>query len=517
MLRRILFAAAMAAVVAMLVLHNADATVTTTASTVSYTGDGSTATFTVPFRFLSTSDLVVSVGGVTKVLTTDYTVTGVSAAAGGSVTFVVAPAAASAVVIKRAVAYTQPTPLAGQGPYRPETIERISDRLEMQIQQLANGDAGTLLVGGSTFIGSPAIIVQNNGANRGTVYVTPQASDALAPFEGDFWFSNHVMRFWGSVRGNGTGTSTAGVIGGGSSPNGVGVTGQGVGSGAGVSGTSAGTGPGVSGTGGSSSGIGGNFTGGSPNGFGVQGVGTGTGPGVYGTGGTSNAPGVLGAGGATNGQGVQGAGTGTGVGVQGTGGSTDATGVVGIGGGNGNGVTATGSGTGAGLIATSGGSGSSPAVTATAANAGSGVAATGGPTGTGVLATSGATGGYGVQIIQNNTAKAHLNLQTVTSDPSTPTNGDVWISGAAAANLKTRLNSVTYQVAPLKAGTIALTSGTPSTATVTLPITGMVCTCTNTANTANSALKCNVATTSLTITGPNSITDLIAYTCMVAQ
>ena len=39
-----------------------------------YTADGSATTFSVSFPYLSEGDIVVSVGGVVKTLTTDYTV-----------------------------------------------------------------------------------------------------------------------------------------------------------------------------------------------------------------------------------------------------------------------------------------------------------------------------------------------------------------------------------------------------------------------------------------------------------
>lgn len=60
-------------------------------------------------------------------------------------------------------------------------------------------------------------------------------------------------------------------------------------------------------------------------------------------------------------------------------------------------------------------------------------------------------------------------------------------------------------------GSVALTSGTPSTATVST-FTGARCVCTNTTTQAN-PVKCAVSSATLTITGPNSVTDTIAYFC----
>ena len=72
----------------------------------SYTGNASTTVFAVPFAFLNKAELVVTVGGVTKALTTDYTVTGGNGGQ-GAVTFLSAPANAAAIVI--ATTYSQDT------------------------------------------------------------------------------------------------------------------------------------------------------------------------------------------------------------------------------------------------------------------------------------------------------------------------------------------------------------------------------------------------------------------------
>ena len=65
---------------------------------VSYTGNASTKTFSVPYAFLENNDLVVKVAGTTKTLGTDYTVSGGNGAQ-GSITFGTAPANSAAIVI----------------------------------------------------------------------------------------------------------------------------------------------------------------------------------------------------------------------------------------------------------------------------------------------------------------------------------------------------------------------------------------------------------------------------------
>jgi hypothetical protein len=68
------------------------------APSASYTGNASTTVFAVTFPFLNATDLIVSVAGVVKTLTTHYTVSG-GLGSPGSVTFLSAPANAAAIVI----------------------------------------------------------------------------------------------------------------------------------------------------------------------------------------------------------------------------------------------------------------------------------------------------------------------------------------------------------------------------------------------------------------------------------
>jgi hypothetical protein len=122
------------------------ATLTTTTNTASYTGNGSTTAFTVPFKFLANADLVVTVAGVTQALGSNYTVKGAGAAT-GTVTFTVAPPAGQTVLITRRVPITQTTSLRQSRSFDPATIENALDRLTMQNQQLANTAASAAATG----------------------------------------------------------------------------------------------------------------------------------------------------------------------------------------------------------------------------------------------------------------------------------------------------------------------------------------------------------------------------------
>jgi hypothetical protein len=62
-------------------------------------------------------------------------------------------------------------------------------------------------------------------------------------------------------------------------------------------------------------------------------------------------------------------------------------------------------------------------------------------------------------------------------------------------------------------GTMTLNGASPSVATATV-VAGAICVCQNTGTAANNAEKCNVASTTLTATGPNGATDVVNYICL---
>lgn len=102
----------------------------------SYTGNGVTTSFAYSFRILDEEDLLVTVGGVTKTLTTDYTVDGVGEAVGGNVIFNTAPASSAAVVISRNRAYEREEDYQRNGSFDEETVDADFDGIVMLIQQL---------------------------------------------------------------------------------------------------------------------------------------------------------------------------------------------------------------------------------------------------------------------------------------------------------------------------------------------------------------------------------------------
>lgn len=102
-----------------------------------YTGNGVATVYAYDFRVLAAADLLVTVDGTTKTLTTDYSVSGAGDAGGGNVTFTTAPANTSAIVIDRARAYTRSTDYQRNGSFDEETVDEDFDATIMLAQQLA--------------------------------------------------------------------------------------------------------------------------------------------------------------------------------------------------------------------------------------------------------------------------------------------------------------------------------------------------------------------------------------------
>lgn len=118
-------------------------TVSTTNTTVSYTGDNTTTNLSVPFSFDADSDLVVirrvtATGAETTLaLTTDYTVTGGDGST-GTVAMVSAPNSSVTVTIGRSTAATQQADYRENDPFPAETHEGVADKLTRIAQENRN-------------------------------------------------------------------------------------------------------------------------------------------------------------------------------------------------------------------------------------------------------------------------------------------------------------------------------------------------------------------------------------------
>lgn len=116
-------------------------TVNTDIATASYTGNGATAIFSVPFYFLADADLKVSkltAAGVSSVLVlnSDYTVTGAGVEDGGSITSIPVLPTGDKIFIERNVDAVQQTEYPVNGAFPAASHERALDRLTMLAQQV---------------------------------------------------------------------------------------------------------------------------------------------------------------------------------------------------------------------------------------------------------------------------------------------------------------------------------------------------------------------------------------------
>jgi hypothetical protein len=102
----------------------------------SSTGNGVTTVFPYTFKIVNQADIEVTVDGVVKTLTTDYTVSGVGDDAGGNITFVTAPAADTTVVRRRNMAFVRTVDYQDQGDLRSDTLNPDQDAPILMLQQV---------------------------------------------------------------------------------------------------------------------------------------------------------------------------------------------------------------------------------------------------------------------------------------------------------------------------------------------------------------------------------------------
>lgn len=126
-------------------------TVSTTTSTITYSGNGVTTSFTFPFIGVAAADIEVTYtdpdGVVTILPDTTYTLVLNAAAVGslwgigGTVTYPILGTPIpvdSTLRITRILPYTQTISISNQGSFYPQAVEQALDKLELQIQQIAD-------------------------------------------------------------------------------------------------------------------------------------------------------------------------------------------------------------------------------------------------------------------------------------------------------------------------------------------------------------------------------------------
>lgn len=137
-------------------------TIDTTSNVKTYTGNGMTTAYSTVFVFYESSDILVTIDGTTKVLDTDYTVSGGNGAI-GTVTFTTAPASSTAIVLQRIVDYEQQTDFENYDGNPADVTEKQFDLVVMQTQQLSEELDRSLkvLVGTSGFNGDIPSLTSN--------------------------------------------------------------------------------------------------------------------------------------------------------------------------------------------------------------------------------------------------------------------------------------------------------------------------------------------------------------------
>ena len=113
-------------------------TVSTTTRVTRHNGNDVATSFSTGWKFDDTawvSIVLIAADGSTT--SPAFTVTGAGAASGGTVTLTsVVPATGEELLVIRTIPDTQPTSLSNLGAFLPRTVERVLDRLTMQVQEL---------------------------------------------------------------------------------------------------------------------------------------------------------------------------------------------------------------------------------------------------------------------------------------------------------------------------------------------------------------------------------------------
>lgn len=183
--------------------------VQTEATSVEYVGNGAARNFPVPFKFLDSEDLVVTLHPpasplVTLVQGVDYTVDGASEESGGSVNLLATPAYQAVVKVQRSMAVVQPLDLRTQGTFSVDVHETAFDRLTMLIQQCLRGQGdlrAEMLAMAAQCCGGQAPALPDIGGNtladlaKG-VWVGPSVPVLTSALED--WLVNRVG-YWGWI------------------------------------------------------------------------------------------------------------------------------------------------------------------------------------------------------------------------------------------------------------------------------------------------------------------------------
>lgn len=101
-------------------------------------------TFVYAFQLLQAGDLLVTVDGVTKTPGVDYTITGVGAQAGGSITFITTVNVGQLVSLSRQTTLSRTNDYQSLGDFLATTVNGDMDRLWMALQERVTNDARSI-------------------------------------------------------------------------------------------------------------------------------------------------------------------------------------------------------------------------------------------------------------------------------------------------------------------------------------------------------------------------------------
>lgn len=166
--------------------------------------------FPYSFKILADTDLLVQVDGVTKTLTTDYTVSGVGSDTGGNVTFVTALTAGRTVLRQRNMPYERLTDFQNLGDLRAATLNNDQDAPVLMIQQLSTalGDAAQLSNSTPSALGTAAAGNGTAASRYNHVHPMPTAAQVGADPSG----SSASAQAYAVQRANHTGTQAISTV-----------------------------------------------------------------------------------------------------------------------------------------------------------------------------------------------------------------------------------------------------------------------------------------------------------------
>ena len=161
----------------------------------SYNGDGSVTAFNYTFKITDQDDIEVIIRAANgtetvKTLTTDYTVSGVGNAGGGTVTFVTAPASGLTVILRRDTPQTQGLDLIENDPLPANSLEDAFDKLTSITQELQEeNDRSIKLSRTNTMTSTEFTVGASDRANKILAFDTNgelAVTQELGTFQGDW-------------------------------------------------------------------------------------------------------------------------------------------------------------------------------------------------------------------------------------------------------------------------------------------------------------------------------------------